>query len=134
MPIIAKDERELHRIITQEMDKDIFIEYLHDLDDDIIPGVIQTIRKFKLLWMYLPSYLNLLSEREEKVLDSLIQKNYRQSMWKLYNALDDWAAKTLFLLWFRAEVQHFIAKDYQWPESPPNISSQNDFTPYQSNT
>jgi hypothetical protein len=49
MPIIAKDERELHRIITQEMDKDIFIEYLHDLDDDIIPGVIQTIRKFKLL-------------------------------------------------------------------------------------
>ncbi len=129
MPIIAQNERKLYRIITKEMDKDIFIEYLHDLDDETIPHVMQTIRKYHLLKMPLPSYLDLLSEREEKVIDSLVQKNYRHSMWKLYNALDDWAAKTLFLLWFRAEVQHFIAKEYQWPESPPSTFKPDDFTP-----
>lgn len=125
MPIIAQNEIQfLNHINT--LNKDDFIETLFDIVDDgwddWKDAVISTIRKAHLLKLPMPQYLSLLTQREEKVLDTFSKKYNSNSVQSLYNSLDDASAMTFFLLGFRAEVQGFIIKEDIWLWPPTTFS------------
>jgi len=78
MPIIAQNEKNLLSAINI-MTKEMFSQYLNECDDETIDAVKDTIRKAYILNLKLPSFLPLISEREEHILDTL-GKNNRLSM------------------------------------------------------
>lgn len=125
MPIIAQWERRLHKTIMS-LNRSQFCEMLTDADDLALEWFKKGIRKFLMLGMTIPDYLDLLSEREEHILDTLSKKN-RLSVSSLYNSLDDSSSEALFLLWFRWDVQYFVAQEYSsWLPLPPITFSPND--------